>query len=150
MLDDRTLLETFSPAVDARRALRTDAVARFAVLMSRGVAQRDAARRACRGVEDAARRARRGVEAAVPSVRLGVFPVGAALAAVVVPNSELARAVDVDVDVDDLARLLKRYDVHVPASAYDDHVLDERRRKAWRLVGAALLTALVAVLREMM
>ena len=34
--------------------------------------------------------------------------------------------------------------------AYNDHVLDERRRKAWRLVGAALLTALVAVAREMM
>jgi len=139
VLDDRTLLETFSPAVDVRRALRTDAVARFAVLMSRGVAP-----------NDAARRARRGVEAAVPSVRLGVFPLGAALAAVVVPNSELARAVDVDVDVDDLTRLLKRHDVQVPASAYDDHVADERRRKAWRLVGAALLTALVAVAREMM
>ena len=150
VLDDRTLLETFSPAVDVRRALRTDAVARFAVLMSRGVAPNDAARRARRGVEDAARRARRGVEAAVPSVRLGVFPLGAALAAVVVPNSELARAVDVDVDVDDLTRLLKRHDVQVPASAYDDHVADERRRKAWRLVGAALLTALVAVAREMM
>ena len=83
-------------------------------------------------------------------MRLGVFPLGAALAAVVVPNSELARAVDVDVDVDDLTRLLKRHDVQVPASAYDDHVADERRRKAWRLVGAALLTALVAVAREMM
>ena len=127
VLDDRTLLETFSPAVDVRRALRTDAVARFAVLMSRGVAPNDDATRR-REVERAA--GVRGVEAAVPSVRLGVFPLGAALAAVVVPNSELARAVDVDVDVDDLTRLLKRHDVQVPASAYDDHVADERRRKA--------------------
>ena len=139
---------TFSPAVDARRALRTDAVARFAVLASRAWRRTPRGERAA--AEDAARRARRGVEAAVPSVRLGVFPLGAALAAVVVPNSELARAVDVDVNVEDLARLLKRHGVHVPASAYDDHVADERRRKAWRLVGAALLTALVAVAREMM
>ena len=71
-----------------------------------------------------------------------------ALAAVVAPESDVARSVDVDVD--DLARLLKRHGVQVPASAYDDHVVDERRRKAWRLVGAALLTALVAVVREMM
>ena len=45
---------------------------------------------------------------------------------------------------------VRHHGVHVPASAYDDHVVDERRRKAWRLVGAALLTALVAVAREMM
>ena len=113
VLDDRTLLETFSPAVDARRALRTDAVARFAVLMSRG--GRGAARRR------AASAARRGVEAAVPS-RLGVFPVGAALAAVVAPESDVARSVDVDVD--DFAALLKRHDVQVPGDAYDDHVVD--------------------------
>ena len=50
----------------------------------------------------------------------------------------------------ELASLLKRLHIDVPASAYDDHVVDERRRKAWRLVGAALLTALVAVVREMM
>ena len=88
------------------------------------------------------------VEAAVPSARLGTLPVAAALAAVVAPESDVARTVDVNVE--DLARLLKRHDVHVPANAYNDHVLDERRRKAWRLVGAALLTALVAVAREMM
>ena len=134
MLDDRTLLETFSPAVDGQRALRTDAVARAAVLASRGV-------------KDAARQARRDVEAAVPS-RLGTLPVAAALAAVVAPDSDVARSVDVNVD--ELASLLKRLHIDVPASAYDDHVVDERRRKAWRLVGAALLTALVAVAREMM
>ena len=136
MLDDRTLLETFSPALDPQKALRTDAVARAAVLSSKGVAPRDAARQA-----------RREIEVAVPS-RLGAVPVAAALAAVVAPESDVARSVDVDVE--DLARLLKRHDVQVPASAYDDHVVDERRRKAWRLVGAALLTALVAVAREMM
>ena len=76
------------------------------------------------------------------------MPVAAALAAVVAPESDVARAVDVDVE--DLARLLQKHGVHVPTSAYEDHVVDERRRKAWRLVGAALLTALVAVLREMM
>ena len=135
MLDDRTLLETFSPAVDARRALRTDAVCRAAVLASRGV-------------KDAARQARRDVEAAVPSARLGTLPVAAALAAVVAPESDVARSVDVNVD--ELASLLKRLHIDVPASAYDDHVVDERRRKAWRLVGAALLAGLVAVLREMM
>ena len=134
MLDDRTLLETFSPAVDAQKALRTDAVCRAAVLASQGV-------------KDAARQARREIEAAVPS-RLGTLPVAAALAAVVAPESDVARSVDVDVE--DLARLLKRHDVQVPASAYEDHVVDERRRKAWRLVGAALLTALVAVAREVM
>ena len=136
MLDDRTLLETFSPAVDPQKALRTDAVARAAVLTSKGVAPRDAARQA-----------RREIEAAVPS-RLGTLPVAAALAAVVAPESDVARSVDVDVE--DLARLLKRYDVHVPANAYNDHVVDVARRRAWRLVGAALLTALVAVAREMM
>ena len=136
MLDDRTLLETFSPAVDPQKALRTDAVARAAVLTSRGVAPRDAARRA-----------RREIEAAVPS-RLGALPVAAALAAVVAPESDLARSVDVNVD--ELAALLKRHDVQVPASAYEDHVVGERRQKAWRLVGAALLAGLVAVLREMM
>ena len=136
MLDDRTLLETFSPAVDPQKALRTDAVARAAVLTSRGVAPRDAARQA-----------RREIEAAVPS-RLGTLPVAAALAAVVAPESDVARSVDVDVE--DLARLLKRYDVHVPANAYNDHVVDVARRRAWRLVGAALLTALVAVAREML
>ena len=135
MLDDRTLLETFSPAVDAQKALRTDAVCRAAVLASQGV-------------KDAARRARRDVEAAVPSARLGTLPVAAALAAVVAPESDVARTVDVNVD--ELAALLKHHGVQVPASAYDDHVVDERRRKAWRLVGAALLTALVAVVREMM
>jgi hypothetical protein len=137
VLDDRALLETFSPAVDAQRALRTDAVARAAVLASQGVASRDAARQA-----------RREVEAAVPSARLGTLPVAAALAAVVAPESEVARSVNIDVE--DLARLLKRHGVQVPASAYDDHVVGERRRKAWRLVGAALVTALVAVAREMM
>ena len=137
MLDDRTLLETFSPAVDPQKALRTDAVARAAVLTSKGVTPRDASRQA-----------RRDVEAAIPSARLGTLPVAAALAAVVAPESDVARAVDVNVE--ELAALLKRHDVQVPASAYDDHVLDERRRKAWRLVGAALLTALVAVAREMM
>ena len=137
MLDDRTLLETFSPAVDPQKALRTDAVARAAVLTSKGVAPRDAARRA-----------RRDVEAAIPSARLGALPVAAALAAVVAPESDVARAVDVDVE--ELAALLKRYDVHVPANAYNDHVVDVARRRAWRLVGAALLTALVAVAREMM
>ena len=137
MLDDRTLLETFSPAVDPQKALRTDAVCRAAVLTSKGVAPRDAARQA-----------RRDVEAAVPSAHLGALPVAAALAAVVAPESDVARSVDVDVE--DLARLLKRHDVQVPASAYEDHVVDERRRKAWRLVGAALLTALMAVAREMM
>ena len=135
MLDDRTLLETFSPAVDAQKALRTDAVCRAAVLASQGV-------------KDAARRARHDVEAAVPSARLGTLPVAAALAAVVAPESDVARTVDVNVD--ELAALLKHHGVQVPASAYDDHVVDERRRKAWRLVGAALLTALVAVVREMM
>ena len=137
MLDDRTLLETFSPAVDPQKALRTDAVARAAVLTSKGVAPRDAARRA-----------RRDVEAAIPSARLGTLPVAAALAAVVAPESDVARSVDVNVD--ELAALLKRHDVQVPASAYEDHVLDERRRKVWRLVGAALLAGLVAVVREMM
>ena len=137
MLDDRTLLETFSPAVDPQKALRTDAVARAAVLTSKGVAPRDSARQA-----------RRDVEAAVPSARLGTLPVAAALAAVVAPESDVARTVDVNVD--ELAALLKHHGVQVPASAYDDHVVDERRRKAWRLVGAALLTALVAVVREMM
>ena len=136
MLDDRTLLETFSPAVDPQKALRTDAVCRAAVLTSKGVAPRDAARQA-----------RREIEPAVPS-RLGTLPVAAALAAVVAPESDVARSVDVNVD--ELAALLTRHGVQVPASAYDDHVLDERRRKAWRLVGAALLTALVAVAREMM
>ena len=92
------------------------------------------------------RAARRGGRAVGAPRRV---PLGAALAAVVVPTPSW-RAVDVDVDVDDLTRLLKRHDVQVPASAYDDHVADERRRKAWRLVGAALLTALVAVAREMM
>ena len=135
MLDDRTLLETFSPSVDPQKALRTDAVARAAVLTSKGV-------------KDAARQARREIEAAVPSARLGTLPVAAALAAVVAPESDVARSVDVDVE--DLARLLKRHDVQVPASAYEDHVVDMARRRAWRLVGAALLTALVAVLREMM
>ena len=134
MLDDRTLLETFSPAVDAQKALRTDAVCRAAVLASQGV-------------KDAARQAKRDVEVAVPS-RLGALPVAAALAAVVAPESDVARSVDVDVE--DLARLLKRYDVHVPANAYNDHVVDVARRRAWRLAGAALLTALVAVAREMM
>ena len=134
MLDDRTLLETFSPAVDARRALRTDAVCRAAVLASQGV-------------KDAARRARRDVEAAVPSARLGALPVAAALAAVVAPESDVARTVEINVE--ELAALLKRLHIDVPASAYDDHVVDERRRKAWRLVGAALLTALVAMAREM-
>ena len=137
MLDDRTLLETFSPAVDPQKALRTDAVARAAVLTSKGVTPRDASRQA-----------RRDVEAAIPSARLGTLPVAAALAAVVAPESDVARSVDVNVE--DLARLLKRLHIDVPASAYDDHVVDERRRKAWRLVGAALLTALVAVAREMM
>ena len=80
--------------------------------------------------------------------RLGALPVAAALAAVVAPESDVARSVDVDVE--DLARLLKRHDVHVPANAYNDHVVDVARRRAWRLVGAALLTALVAVAREMM
>jgi len=135
VLDDRTLLETFLPAVDAQKALRTDAVCRAAVLASQGV-------------KDAARRARRDVEAAVPSARLGTLPVAAALAAVVAPESDVARSVDVNVD--ELAALLQNHGVHVPASAYSDHVVDERRRKAWRLVGAALLTALVAVAREMM
>ena len=97
---------------------------------------------------DAARRARRDVEAAIPSARLGALPVAAALAAVVAPESDVARAVNIDVE--DLARLLKRYDVHVPANAYNDHVVDVARRRAWRLVGAALLTALVAVAREML
>ena len=137
MLDDRTLLETFSPAVDGQRALRTDAVARAAVLTSKGVAPRDAARRA-----------RRDVEAAIPSARLGTLPVAAALAAVVAPESDVARTVDVDVE--DLARLLQHHGIHVPASAYEDHVADEWRRKAWRLVGAAVLTALVAGARELM
>ena len=137
MLDDRTLLETFSPAVDGQRALRTDAVARAAVLTSKGVAPRDAARQA-----------RRDVEAAVPSAHLGTLPVAAALAAVVAPESDVARSVDVNVD--ELAALLKRLDIDVPASAYDDHVVDERRRRALRLVGAALLAGLVAVFREMM
>ena len=137
MLDDRTLLETFSPAVDPQKALRTDAVARAAVLTSKGVTPRDASRQA-----------RRDVEAAIPSARLGALPVAAALAAVVAPDSDVARSVDVNVD--ELASLLKRLHIDVPASAYDDHVVDERRRKAWRLVGAALLTALVAVAREMM
>ena len=137
MLDDRTLLETFSPAVDPQKALRTDAVARAAVLTSKGVAPRDAARRA-----------RRDVEAAIPSARLGTLPVAAALAAVVAPESDVARSVDVNVD--ELAALLKRHDVQVPASAYEDHVVGERRQKAWRLVGAALLAGLVAVVREMM
>ena len=135
VLDDRTLLETFSPAVDAQKALRTDAVCRAAVLASQGV-------------KDAARRARRDVEAAVPSARLGALPVAAALAAVVAPESDVARTVDVNVD--ELAALLKRLDIDVPASAYDDHVVDERRRRALRLVGAALLAGLVAVFREMM
>ena len=137
VLDDRTLLETFSPSVDPQKALRTDAVARAAVLTSKGVAPRDAARRA-----------RRDVEAAVPSARLGTLPVAAALAAVVAPESDVARSVDVDVE--DLARLLKNHDVHVPENAYNDHVVDVARRRAWRLAGAALLTALVAVAREMM
>ena len=137
MLDDRTLLETFSPAVDPQKALRTDAVARAAVLTSKAVTPRDASRQA-----------RRDVEAAIPSARLGTLPVAAALAAVVAPESDVARSVDVDVE--DLARLLKRHGVQVPASAYDDHVVDERRRKVWRLVGAALLSALVAVVREML
>ena len=97
---------------------------------------------------DASRQARRDVEAAIPSARLGTLPVAAALAAVVAPESDVARAVDVDVQ--ELAALLKRYDVHVPANAYNDHVVDVARRRAWRLVGAALLTALVAVAREMM
>ena len=136
MLDDRTLLETFSPAVDGQRALRTDAVARAALLTSKGVAPRDASRQA-----------RREIEAAVPS-RLGTLPVAAALAAVVAPESDVARSVDVSVD--ELASLLKRLHIDVPASAYDDHVVDERRRKALRLVGAALLAGLVAVVREMM
>ena len=136
MIDDRTLLETFSPAVDPQKALRTDAVARAAVLTSKGVAPRDAARQA-----------RREIEAAVPS-RLGALPVAAALAAVVAPESDVARSVDVNVD--ELAALLQNHGVHVPASAYNDHVVDLARRRAWRLVGAALLTALVAVAREMM
>jgi len=97
---------------------------------------------------DASRQARRDVEAAIPSARLGTLPVAAALAAVVAPESDVARSVDVDVE--DLARLLKRHGVQVPASAYDDHVVDERRRKVWRLVGAALLSVLVAVVREML
>ena len=137
VLDDRTLLETFSPSVDPQKALRTDAVARAVVLTSKGVAQRDAARQA-----------RRDVEAAVPSAHLGALPVAAALAAVVAPESDVARSVDVNVA--DLARLLKRHGVHVPENAYNDHVVDVARRRAWRLVGAALLTALVAVAREMM
>ena len=136
MLDDRTLLETFSPAVDPQKALRTDAVTRAALLTSKGVAPRDAARQA-----------RREIEAAVPS-RLGTLPVAAALAAVVAPESDVARAVNIDVE--DLARLLKRYDVHVPANAYNDHVVYMERRRAWRLVGAALLAGLVAVVRELM
>ena len=137
MLDDRTLLETFSPAVDPQKALRTDAVARAAVLTSKGVTPRDASRQA-----------RRDVEAAIPSARLGALPVAAALAAVVAPESDVARSVDVNVA--DLARLLKRHGVHVPENAYNDHVVDVARRRAWRLVGAALLTALMAVAREMM
>ena len=137
MLDDRTLLETFSPAVDPQKALRTDAVARAAVLTSKGVTPRDAARQA-----------RRDVEAAIPSARLGALPVAAALAAVVAPDSDVARSVDVNVD--ELASLLKRLHIDVPASAYDDHVVDMARRRVWRLVGAALLTALVALAREMM
>ena len=136
VLDDRALLETFSPSVDPQ-ALRTDAVARAVVLTSKGVAPRDAARRA-----------RRDVEAAIPSARLGTLPVAAALAAVVAPESDVARSVNVNVA--ELAALLKRHDVHVPANAYNDHVIDVARRRAWRLVGAALLTALVAVVREMM
>ena len=106
------------------------------MLTSKGVAPRDAARQA-----------RREIEAAVPS-RLGTLPVAAALAAVVAPESDVARTVDVTVD--ELASLLRRLHIDVPASAYDDHVVDERRRKAWRLVGAALLAGLVAVVREMM
>ena len=137
MLDDRTLLETFSPAVDPQKALRTDAVARAAVLTSKGVTPRDASRQA-----------RRDVEAAIPSARLGALPVAAALAAVVAPDSDVARSVDVNVD--ELASLLKRLHIDVPASAYDDHVVDMARRRVWRLVGAALLTALVALAREMM
>ena len=137
MLDDRTLLETFSPAVDPQKALRTDAVARAAVLTSKGVTPRDASRQA-----------RRDVEAAIPSARLGTLPVAAALAAVVAPDSDVARSVDVNVD--ELASLLKRLHIDVPASAYDDHVVDMARRRVWRLVGAALLTALVALAREMM
>ena len=78
----------------------------------------------------------------------GALPVAAALAAVVAPDSDVARSVDVNVA--DLARLLKRPGVHVPENAYNDHVVDVARRRAWRLVGAALLTALVAVAREMM
>ena len=74
--------------------------------------------------------------------------VAAALAAVVAPESEVARSVNIDVE--DLARLLKRHGVQVPASAYDDQGVDMARRRVWRLVGAALLTALVAVVREMM
>ena len=136
-MDDRTLLETFSPAVDPQKALRTDAVARAAVLTSKGVAPRDAARRA-----------RREIEAAIPSARLGTLPVAAALAAVVAPDSDVARAVDVNVD--ELAALLKRLHIDVPASAYSDHVSDERRQKVLRLVGAALLAGLVAVVREVM
>ena len=137
MLDDRTLLETFSPAVDAQKALRTDAVCRAAVLTSKGVAPRDASRQA-----------RRDVEAAIPSARLGALPVAAALAAVVAPDSDVAKSVDVDVG--ELAALLKRLHIDVPASAYSDHVSDERRQKVLRLVGAALLAGLVAVFREMM
>ena len=137
MLDDRTLLETFSPAVDPQKALRTDAVARAAVLTSKGVTPRDASRQA-----------RRDVEAAIPSARLGALPVAAALAAVVAPDSDVARSVDVNVD--ELASLLKRLHIDVPASAYDDHVVDMARRRVWRLVGAALLSVLVAVVREML
>ena len=137
VLDDRMLLETFSPSVDAQRALRTDAVCRAALLMGKGVAPRDAARQA-----------RREVEVAQPTARLGTLPVAAALAAVVAPDSDVARTVDIDVG--ELAALLKRHDIQVSASAYDDHVADEARRRAWRLVGTALLAGVVVVAREMM
>ena len=70
VLDDRALLETFSPSVDPQKALRTDAVARAAVLTSKGVAPRDSARQA-----------RCDVESAIPSAHLGTLPVAAALAA---------------------------------------------------------------------
>ena len=85
---------------------------------------------------------------AQPTARLGTLPVAAALAAVVAPDSDVARTVDIDVG--ELAALLKRHDIQVSASAYDDHVADEARRRAWRLVGTALLAGVVVVAREMM
>ena len=68
VLDDRALLETFSPAVDPQKALRTDAVARAAVLTSsQGVAPRDAR-------DEPGATSKRHV----PSARLGALPAGGA------------------------------------------------------------------------